>query len=284
MTRYGPHSTALLCLPPPHAPVATPPHSPPPPTPPHSPPTTPPPPPPLVQLVHGTQTHTGFTKQWRALTTDAKGNDSIVEALYSINKRQVPHRVIISGFSLGAGLSELSAPYFASLWPTATILISNQVGFEGGRRGGGACRKGGDAGAGGQGGGQGASAAALSACLCALPHWRRGGPSQAPSSLRACWWPPWAARTSGLRGGQMEGRGGAPSAPIRCPLAHTLVSTAPPPPPPTLPTHTHTHAQPQVHLDPAQRDHAAAGPPRVQPERDNVGKPLVSERWAGEGR
>lgn len=45
----------------------------------------------------------------------------------NMSNGQLPRRVVTSGFSLGGGLSELCAVWAAILWPTADILVANQV-------------------------------------------------------------------------------------------------------------------------------------------------------------
>lgn len=48
---------------------------------------------------------------------------------------EFPRRVITAGFSLGGGLSELCGMWAAILWPTADILVANQVRAGGGGAG-----------------------------------------------------------------------------------------------------------------------------------------------------
>lgn len=83
----------------------------------------------LTQMAGDVQIHAGFLNQFESLAIRPdRPEDNITAAMYALSGGQEPKRVTCSGFSLGAGLSELCSVWATILWPEADVLVANQGG------------------------------------------------------------------------------------------------------------------------------------------------------------
>lgn len=70
---------------------------------------------------------TGFNNQFKALTEIEDPAINFATILSELSGGATPKVIVCTGQSLGGALSTLCGPWAANTWPTASVLVINEV-------------------------------------------------------------------------------------------------------------------------------------------------------------